>query len=153
MLFSRDVQVYKVRRESKRGHNLDRYFYELEVEECRKKEKDKLQGEVTERRNINSKISQLIIQGWPTEEIQTAVEREFPNESSTRINNLIEHWSNQYKNSKIYVDRIIQKLNNGEILKKVADNNIKMICGRYSLLKNAIESYYNSKIAEMEEEK
>lgn len=134
------------------GEGTERVAFNNMVKASKEKERQKFEGETNNRKNLNGSIADKITQGWPEEEIQIAIEKEFPNEGSTRIRNLIKHWKEQYQKLIQEIEKLIDKVRNGEITKAKADNLMTSRYEHYSIFKSFARSYYTQKKEELGDE-
>ena len=123
--------------------------YDEKIKKIRESEEKKFGPERTYRKQLNKRIVEKVIQGWPEEEIQTAIEREFPKESTERISNLINHWQEKRKEAEEKSDMLAKKINDGEITKKEAHRSIRIKYNEYPLIKNMVMERLENQLKEL----
>ena len=105
--------------------------------------------------NLNSTIIDYILQGWPIEEIKTAVKRQFPNESPEKIEGFVEHWNKKIKTIRDKVDNVFEGVKRGELTIERA----KRMCSQQSFIddnkisQRIMNTYFKAKKEQMEEER
>ena len=97
------------------GDGVDKVALDYQIRETREREKQLFEEETRLRRDINRSIANKIIQDWPEDQIELAIRNEFPDESSSRIKNLINHWKNQFKKIEKIIEKEMQRVEDGEI--------------------------------------
>ena len=131
------------------GEGTERVAHASEMKTRRKMEKEMFEEDTNHRMDLNRSISQKISQEWPEEEIQVAIEREFPNESPARIKALINHWQEQARKMLSQIDILINKVKIGQATQSEADKKMGEIYKHYNTLKKLAKNYYSRKIDEL----
>ena len=136
---------------SKSGLYEDRVALENDLKQ--KQDNPEIKREEKSRRNLNAAIVEYIRQGWPTEEIEKAISKEFPNESREKIKGLISHWTKKTAELEIEVDRVLKQQRDSGMSLKLSIKSIMEKYNNSSLHKKIIKDWINRKIQEKEEER
>lgn len=139
-------------REYRVGEGTERIAFANDLKVRKITEKEKFEAETNARIDLNGSIYDKINQGWDEDEIQVAIEREFPNETPTRIRTLIKHWQEQKRKMFNEIDALINKVKNGKIKQHEADRRIKNIYNHYNAFKKTAKNYYSRKMEELGDE-
>lgn len=162
MGFKPNYEEYKPNRDSIRGAHIEDIIDRNNFEKIKIEERKKFGPETERRKNFNSRIVELMMQGWlqawPTEEITARLKIEFPEEDEARIENITNYWMSKFNKTKKSIDSIMERYERNEISKEEVEASIKLLKSNYTgnnnfLASTIIREYYKKKKEELEAEK